>query len=93
MGNGHIEMHNDCKEMQKPTQHRDPKITANMQKDHIEMTTKRTKTTSLETTPNFPDFMFHLLRKLGLVSLPFKPISRNSAPAKPITEESHRSLF
>ena len=35
--------------------------------------------------------MFHLLGKLGLAGLPFKPISRNPNTAEPITEESHRS--
>ena len=35
--------------------------------------------------------MFHLLRKLGLVALPFKPISSSPDTAEPITEESHRS--
>ena len=46
---------------------------------------------SLETIPNFLDFMFHLPGKLSLTKLPFKPVSRNPHTAEPITEESHSS--
>ena len=39
----------------------------------------------------FLSCMLHLLRKVGFIPLPFKPISRNPHTAKPITEETHHS--